>query len=145
MLNQNLRTFNICIEKASFLGYFLICCSFFVFQVLKRFDLIHTNISVELQDFVCVCVCVCWLCWHDQINQRSCAFTSFESTILLLPSQLGWACLIVQMVKKLPAMQEVPVQFQEDPLEKGQDSQSTLSCFLSFFSRHSIFVALTVV
>ena len=33
----------------------------------------------------------------------------------------GWASLIAQLVKNLPAMQETPVQFldQEDPLEKG--------------------------
>ena len=32
-----------------------------------------------------------------------------------------WASLIAQLVKNLPAMQEIPVQFlgQEDPLEKG--------------------------
>ena len=32
-----------------------------------------------------------------------------------------WASLIAQLVKNLPSMQEIPVQFlgQEDPLEKG--------------------------
>ena len=34
---------------------------------------------------------------------------------------LSWASLIAQLVKNLPAMQEILVQFlgQEDPLEKG--------------------------
>ena len=34
----------------------------------------------------------------------------------------GWASLVAQLVKNLPAMQETPVQFLgwEDPLEKGK-------------------------
>ena len=37
------------------------------------------------------------------------------------PLQYSWASLVAQMGKKLPAMQETPVQFLgwEDPLEKG--------------------------
>ena len=32
-----------------------------------------------------------------------------------------WASLVAHLIKKLPTMQEIPVQFlgQEDPLEKG--------------------------
>ena len=39
------------------------------------------------------------------------------------PLQYSWACLVAQMVKNLPAMQETQVQSlgQEDPLEKGMD------------------------
>ena len=42
-----------------------------------------------------------------------------------------WAFLVAQLVKNLPAMQEVPVRFLtwEDPLEKGQ---TTHSIFLTF-------------
>ena len=38
------------------------------------------------------------------------------------PLLYSWACLVAQMVKNLPAMQETPVQLlgQEDPLEKGK-------------------------
>ena len=41
---------------------------------------------------------------------------------------LKWASLITQLVKNLPAMQETPVQFmgQEDLLEKGQDTHSSI-------------------
>ena len=37
------------------------------------------------------------------------------------PINLTWASLIAQLVKKLPAMQEIPIQFLgwEGPLEKG--------------------------
>ena len=37
------------------------------------------------------------------------------------PPQYSWASLMAQLVKNLPAMQEIPVQFLgwEDPLEKG--------------------------
>ena len=37
------------------------------------------------------------------------------------PPQYSWASLVVQLVKNLPAMQEIPVQFlgRADPLEKG--------------------------
>ena len=37
------------------------------------------------------------------------------------PLQHSWASLVAQLVKNLPAMQEILVQFlgQEDPLEKG--------------------------
>ena len=38
------------------------------------------------------------------------------------------ASLIAQLVKKLPAMQEIPVQFlgREDPLEKGSATHSSI-------------------
>ena len=41
---------------------------------------------------------------------------------------IHWASLIAQLVKNLPAMQETPVQFlgQEDPLEKGQATRSSI-------------------
>ena len=47
-------------KRPLFLVTFLfVLVSCFAFQVFKGFDLVHTNISVELQDFVlCVCVCV---------------------------------------------------------------------------------------
>ena len=37
------------------------------------------------------------------------------------PLHYSWASLVAQLVKNLPAMQEIPVQFLglEDPLEKG--------------------------
>ena len=37
---------------------------------------------------------------------------------------------VTQLVKNLPAMQETPVQFlgQEDPLEKGQATHSSIPC-----------------
>ena len=37
-----------------------------------------------------------------------------------------WASLVAQLVKNLPAMQEIPVQFVgwEDPLEKGKATHS---------------------
>ena len=37
-----------------------------------------------------------------------------------------WACLVAQVAKNLPAMQETQVQFlgQEDPLEKGMATHS---------------------
>ena len=40
---------------------------------------------------------------------------------------LSWASLTAQLVKNPPVMQETPVQFLgwEDPLEKGQATQST--------------------
>ena len=39
-----------------------------------------------------------------------------------------WASLIAQLVKNPPAMQETPVRFlgQEDPLEKGQATHSSI-------------------
>jgi len=39
-----------------------------------------------------------------------------------------WASIITQLVKNLPAMQETPVRFlgQEDPLEKGEASHSSI-------------------
>ena len=39
-----------------------------------------------------------------------------------------WASLVTQMVKNLPAMQEIRVQSlgQEDPLEKGMATQSSI-------------------
>ena len=38
-----------------------------------------------------------------------------------------WACLVVQLVKNPPAMQETPVRFlgREDPLEKGTATHSS--------------------
>ena len=49
-----------------------------------------------------------------------------EGTGYLL--QYSWASLVAQLVKNLPAMQETPVQFleQEDPLEKGQATYSSV-------------------
>ena len=40
----------------------------------------------------------------------------------------GWASLVAQLVKNLPAMQETPVQFLgwEDPLEKGMAAHSSI-------------------
>ena len=45
---------------------------------------------------------------------------SFVPSLLLIFIS-SWASLIAQLVKKLPAMQQTPVQFLgwEDPLEKG--------------------------
>ena len=39
-----------------------------------------------------------------------------------------WACLVAQVAKNLPAMQETQVQFlgQEDPLEKGMATHSSI-------------------
>ena len=44
------------------------------------------------------------------------------------PLQFSQAFLVAQMVKNLPAMQETPVQFlgQDDPLEKGQATHSSI-------------------
>ena len=44
------------------------------------------------------------------------------------PLQDSRASLVAQLVKNLPAMQETPVQFlgQEDPLEKGQATYSSI-------------------
>ena len=41
---------------------------------------------------------------------------------------VAWASLVVQLVKNLPAMQETPVRVlgQEDPLEKGQATHSSI-------------------
>ena len=41
---------------------------------------------------------------------------------------LIWACLIAQLVKNLPAMQETPVGFLggEDPVEKGKATHSSI-------------------
>ena len=46
---------------------------------------------------------------------------SLQSCLILCDPMEYWASLIAQLVKSLPAMQEIPVQFlgQEDPLEKG--------------------------
>ena len=40
----------------------------------------------------------------------------------------GWASLVAQLVKNLPAMQETPVRFLgwEDPLEKGAATHSSI-------------------
>ena len=42
--------------------------------------------------------------------------------------QLGWASLVAQMVKNLPAIQGIQVQAlgQEDPLEKGMATHSSI-------------------
>ena len=42
--------------------------------------------------------------------------------------QLGWASLVAQMVKNLPAIQETWVRFlgQEDPLKKGMATHSSI-------------------
>ena len=44
------------------------------------------------------------------------------------PLQYSWASLLVQLVKNPPAMQETSVRFlgQEDPLEKGQATHSSI-------------------
>ena len=44
------------------------------------------------------------------------------------PLQYSWAFLVAQTVKNPPAMQETQVQFlgQEDPLEKGQATHSSI-------------------
>ena len=44
------------------------------------------------------------------------------------PLQYSWASLVAQLVKNLPAMQEIPVQFlsQEDPLEKGMATHASI-------------------
>ena len=44
------------------------------------------------------------------------------------PLQNSWASLVAQLVKNLPAMQETLVRFlgQEDPLEKGWDTHSSI-------------------
>ena len=41
---------------------------------------------------------------------------------------VAWASLIAQLAKNPPAVQETPVQFlgQEDPLEKGQATHSSI-------------------
>ena len=46
---------------------------------------------------------------------------SLQSCLILCDPMEYWASLIAQLVKSLPAMQEIPVRFlgQEDPLEKG--------------------------
>ena len=46
------------------------------------------------------------------------------------------ASLVAQLVKNLPAMQETPVQFlgKEDPLAKGQDTDSIILGLLSWLS-----------
>ena len=48
------------------------------------------------------------------------------------PLQYSWVFLVVQTVKNLPAVQETPVRFlgQEDPLEKGQATHSSILGFL---------------
>ena len=50
---------------------------------------------------------------------NSTTYPGSNSPILLLTSL--WAPLVVQLVKNLPAMQEIPVQLlgQEDPLAEG--------------------------
>ena len=42
-----------------------------------------------------------------------------------------WACLVAQVAKNLPAMQETQVQFlgQEDPLEKGMATHSSITAW----------------
>ena len=47
------------------------------------------------------------------------------------PLQYSWASLVAQLVKNLPEMQEITVQFlgQEDPLEKGSATHSTMLGF----------------
>ena len=52
--------------------------------------------------------------YHYQLNRHE-----FEQTE---------ASLVAQLVKNLPAMQETPIQFlgQEDPLEKGQATHSSI-------------------
>ena len=47
--------------------------------------------------------------------------STVTSIVFYIPCAIHWASLIAQLVKNLPAMQEIPVQFlgQEDPLEKG--------------------------
>ena len=47
-------------------------------------------------------------------------FISF-TFLIVLTLGLHWACLVAQLVKNLPVMQETPVRFlgREDPLEKG--------------------------
>ena len=44
------------------------------------------------------------------------------------PLQYSWVSLVTQLVKNLPAMQETLVQFlgQEDPLEKGRSTHSSI-------------------
>ena len=51
-----------------------------------------------------------------------------EEPEIKLPTSIGWASLIAQLVKNPPATQETPVQFldQEDLLEKGQASHSSI-------------------
>ena len=51
-----------------------------------------------------------------------------EEPGIKLPTSIGWASLIAQLVKNPPAMQETPVQFlgQEDLLEKGQATRSSI-------------------
>ena len=54
---------------------------------------------------------------------------SFQQTIVYLTSPyLNRASLVAQMIKYLPAMQETQVQSlgQEDPLEKGMATQSSI-------------------
>ena len=47
------------------------------------------------------------------------------------PVQYGWASLVAQLVKNLPAMRETRVQSLgwEDPLEKGKATQSSILVF----------------
>ena len=46
----------------------------------------------------------------------------------VLLEELQWAFLVARMVKNLPAMWEIQVQFpsQEDPLEKGMATHSSI-------------------
>ena len=73
----------------------------------------------------------CYLCFWCHYVRNYCLCQNHEDLLLYFLSRVfqiqllhlgGWASLIAQLVKNLPAMQEIPVQFlgQEDPLEKGK-------------------------
>ena len=55
------------------------------------------------------------------------------------PLQYSWASLVAQLVKNLPAMQETPVRFlgQEDSLEKGKSTHSSIRLSLHFIKTKS--------
>ena len=60
----------------------------------------------------------------------------FSLLLFYLIQDLNLASLIAQLVKSLPAMQETLVRFlgQEDPLEKGQASHSSILGLPLWFS-----------
>ena len=58
----------------------------------------------------------------------------------------SWASLVAQLVKNLPAVQETPVRFlgQEDPLEKGKSTHSSIRLLLHFIKTKSYYAAICV-
>ena len=61
---------------------------------------------------------------HLDSDILKCEVKEALRSILISP----WASVIAQLVKNLPAMEETPVRFlgQEDPLEKGQATHSSI-------------------